>query len=91
MISFFIPIRKGSKRVINKNTRPLPGFKVGLTEIKVNQLMKFQQLVKKRNPKLFKKFEFIVSTNCKKVKKFVKNFRWIKVHIEKMLFLRTIH
>jgi CMP-N-acetylneuraminic acid synthetase len=80
MISFFIPIRKGSKRVINKNTRPLPGFKVGLTEIKVNQLMKFQQLVKKRNPKLFKKFEFIVSTNCKKVKKFVKNFRWIKVH-----------
>ena len=64
MISFFIPIRKNSKRVKNKNTRPLPYFKYGLTEIKIMQLKKFRNLVKRKNPKLFNKIEIIVSTNC---------------------------
>ena len=51
MISFFIPIRKGSKRVINKNTRPILHFKKGLTEIKVRQLLKLKHLLKKENTK----------------------------------------
>lgn len=80
MISFFIPIRKNSKRVKNKNTRPLPYFKYGLTEIKIMQLKKFRNLVKRKNPKLFNKIEIIVSTNCEKVKNFCRKFSWIKIH-----------
>lgn len=39
-ISVFLPTRKGSERVINKNTRPFCGFSNGLLEIKLNQLLK---------------------------------------------------
>lgn len=39
-ISVFLPTRKGSERVINKNTRPFCGFNNGLLEIKLNQLLK---------------------------------------------------
>ena len=67
MISFFIPIRKVSKRVKNKNTRSLPNYRHGLTELKILQLRRFRNLIKRRKPKLFNKFEFIVSTNCEKV------------------------
>ena len=73
MISFFIPIRKISRRVKNKNTRSLPNYKNGLTELKILQLHKFRNLIKKRKPSLFNEFEFIISTNCKKV-------NWIKLH-----------
>ena len=38
MISFFIPIRKGSKRIINKNLKKLPKYNHGLTELKIIQL-----------------------------------------------------
>ena len=48
MISFFIPIRKNSKRVRNKNTRALPYFKYGLTEI-VNQLKKLKSIKRKKS------------------------------------------
>lgn len=79
MISFFIPIRKGSKRVINKNFRPLPGYRFGLTEIKIKQLLKFKKLKKKE----FKnKFEFVFSTNCEKTLKFLKKYNdEFKIHI----------
>ena len=69
MISFFIPIRKNSKRIKNKNIRPLPNLKYGLIEMKVKQLKKLRNLVKKNNPKMFNKIEYIVSTNCEIVKK----------------------
>lgn len=39
-ISVFLPTRKGSERVINKNTRSFCGHKNGLLEIKLNQLLK---------------------------------------------------
>mgnify|MGYP001331902613 FL=1 len=42
MISFFIPIRAGSKRIKNKNLKKLPGFNYGLTEIKIRQIKKFK-------------------------------------------------
>jgi N-acylneuraminate cytidylyltransferase len=80
MISFFIPVRKNSKRVKNKNTRPLPNYRYGLTELKILQLAKFRNLIKRRKYNLFNKCEFIVSTNCKKVKRFAKKFNWIKIH-----------
>ena len=79
MISFFIPIRKGSKRVINKNFRPLPGYSYGLLEIKIKQLIKFKKLAKKE---LKNKFEFIISTNCEKTLKFLKKYKKeFRVHI----------
>ena len=33
-----IPCRKGSQRVVNKNTRPLPGYPGGLLELKLRQI-----------------------------------------------------
>ena len=78
MISFFIPIRSGSKRIKDKNTRSLPRFNFGLTEIKIKQIQKFKNLVKKY--KIKQDFEYIVSTNCKKTIKYLKNYKWIKVH-----------
>lgn len=38
-ISVFLPTRKGSKRVINKNTRQFASHKGGLLELKLNQLV----------------------------------------------------
>jgi len=78
MISFFIPIRKGSKRIKNKNFKPLPGYRFGLTEIKIKQIIKFKNLIKKN--KIKKKFEYVVSTNCKKTINFLKPYKWIKIH-----------
>jgi N-acylneuraminate cytidylyltransferase len=75
MISFFIPIRKNSKRIKNKNTKKINNFKLGLTEIKILQLKKF--LKNKLNNI---KYEFIVSTDCNKVKLFLKKYKWIKIH-----------
>ena len=48
MISFFIPIRKGSKRVKDKNIKPLPGYKFGVTELKIKQLDRLRKLLKKQ-------------------------------------------
>lgn len=38
--SIFLPVRKGSERVINKNTRPFSIFENGLLELKLKQLFK---------------------------------------------------
>lgn len=38
-ISFFLPTRRGSERVKNKNTRPFAGIEGGLVENKLRQLM----------------------------------------------------
>ena len=37
-VAFFLPTRKGSERVKNKNTRPFAGDEGGLVEIKIKQL-----------------------------------------------------
>ena len=37
MISFFFPVRSGSKRVKNKNIRRVLNYKLGLLEIKIDQ------------------------------------------------------
>tara|TARA_B110000014_G_C20082822_1_gene566035 strand:- start:425 stop:1159 length:735 start_codon:yes stop_codon:yes gene_type:complete len=80
MISIFIPIRKGSKRIKNKNLKSLPYLKFGLTELKLIHLKKFRNLIRKSNYFNLKKFEIIVSTNCDKVKFFLKPYNWIKLH-----------
>lgn len=75
-ISFFIPIRKNSKRIINKNIKPLPGLKFGLTELKIKQLGKFRFLFSK----YFKtNLEIVISSDCPKVLKFANHFKWIKI------------
>ena len=38
-VSFFLPTRKGSERVKNKNTKPFAGIEGGLVENKVKQLL----------------------------------------------------
>lgn len=38
-LAFFLPTRKGSERVINKNTRPFAGIEGGLVENKIKQLL----------------------------------------------------
>ncbi|MFC0181192.1 cytidylyltransferase domain-containing protein [Pseudarcicella hirudinis] len=38
-VAFFLPTRKGSMRVVNKNTRPFSQFEGGLIENKVRQLV----------------------------------------------------
>ena len=80
MISFFIPIRKNSKRIKNKNVRPLPNFRYGLTEMKINQLRKLRYLISRNKTKMFNNIEYIISTNCEVVKKYCKKFSWIKIH-----------
>lgn len=43
-ICFFLPTRKGSQRVKQKNTRPFAGFQNGILELKLWQLMRSQTL-----------------------------------------------
>lgn len=38
-VAFYLPTRKGSERVVNKNTRPFAGIEGGLVENKVKQLL----------------------------------------------------
>ena len=64
MITIFIPIRKGSKRVKNKNLKSLPKYKFGLVEIKIKQIIELKKLIKKKN--IIHNFEYVVSTNCNK-------------------------
>lgn len=50
--SVFLPVRKGSQRVKNKNTRPFASFPNGLLELKLSQLINVDSIC-----------EIIVSTN----------------------------
>lgn len=43
-IAFFLPTRKGSERVKNKNTKPFAGIEGGLMENKIKQLVKTKLL-----------------------------------------------
>lgn len=77
LVSIFFPVRKGSKRITNKNTRSIKHFKKGLLEIKINQLKKLKNEFKNKFTK--HDLEIIFSTNCEKTKFFLKNYNWIKV------------
>lgn len=43
-IAVFLPTRKGSQRVENKNTRPFSYYKFGLLELKLKQLIKVKHV-----------------------------------------------
>lgn len=43
-VSFFLPVRKGSQRVINKSTRQFSDLEGGLLELKLSQLLKSKRL-----------------------------------------------
>ena len=42
----FFTHQKRSKRIKNKNTKSLPNLKLGITELKINQLNKLELLTK---------------------------------------------
>lgn len=50
--SFFLPTRKGSERVKNKNTRPFAGIEGGILRVKLQQLLQVERVK-----------DIIVSTN----------------------------
>lgn len=62
-IAFFLPTRKGSERVKNKNTRPFAGMNGGLIENKIKQLL---------GTKLID--EIILSTNDEKCMEVVQKY-----------------
>jgi CMP-N-acetylneuraminic acid synthetase len=86
-ITIFLPIRKGSKRIKNKNIKPLPGLKFGLTELKINQLNKLRIIYKKN---FNKNIDIIIATDCEKIINFTKNINWLKV-IKRERNLSTDH
>ncbi|MCG2590786.1 acylneuraminate cytidylyltransferase family protein [Rhodohalobacter sulfatireducens] len=43
-VSVFLPVRKGSKRIEKKNTKPFSGFDGGLLELKLKQLLKIENI-----------------------------------------------
>jgi N-acylneuraminate cytidylyltransferase len=43
-IAFFLPTRKGSERVVNKNTRPFAGVQGGLLAVKLRQLLEVNSI-----------------------------------------------
>ena len=78
MISFFIPIKKVSRRIPNKNIKRIHNYKFGLTEIKIEHLIKFKKKIKKDRLLKKIKFEFIISSDDNRIEKYTKNFKWIK-------------
>lgn len=67
----FLPMRKGSQRVKNKNIKNFSDIDGGLTFIKITQLLKVKQIDK-----------IIVSTNDEEVKKIAKSFKNAKIVID---------
>jgi N-acylneuraminate cytidylyltransferase len=43
-VTFFLPTRKGSRRVRSKNTRPFAGIPGGILELKLRQLLKCKRI-----------------------------------------------
>jgi len=67
---FFLPTRKGSERVINKNTRDFAGVEGGLLKIKLSQLLKVDQID-----------EIIVSSNDPETFRVAESFKSSKITI----------
>lgn len=69
-ISVFLPTRKGSQRVKNKNTRPFASFEGGLLELKLKQLIDLKSVG-----------EIVLSTNDEKCIEIAKK---ISIHSNKI-------
>lgn len=70
-ISCFLPCRKGSERIINKNTKKFADHKDGLLEIKLNQLERVEEIE-----------NIVVSTNDPKVIEIASNKIYSKVELD---------
>jgi CMP-N-acetylneuraminic acid synthetase len=70
-ITAFLPMRKGSQRVKNKNIKDFSTIKGGLTFIKISQLLKSKKINK-----------IIISTNDDEVKNIAKSFDSEKIVID---------
>lgn len=53
-IAFFLPTRKGSERVKNKNTKPFAGIEGGLMENKIKQLVELSCWMRLSSPPTMK-------------------------------------
>lgn len=62
-LTIFLPVRKGSERVSEKNTRKFGSFHGGLLELKLNQLIRVENAD-----------EVVISTNDEKCMEIVHNF-----------------
>lgn len=62
MISVFLPMRKGSVRVANKNIREFGSYKLGLTELKLLQLLKVERVK-----------EIVISTDSVEIKEYAES------------------
>jgi CMP-N-acetylneuraminic acid synthetase len=67
----FLPMRKGSQRVKNKNIKDFANIKGGLTFIKISQLLKIKLISK-----------IIISTNDEEVKSIALSFKSDKIIID---------
>lgn len=68
--AFFLPTRKGSERVKNKNTRPFAGFQGGLLQLKLQQLLQVKEI------------SIVLSTNDPESIKVAKQFEEPRIIIE---------
>jgi CMP-N-acetylneuraminic acid synthetase len=79
VIDIFLPMRAGSERIKNKNTREFACYKLGLFEIKLNQLLKVKSASK-----------IVISTDDDIILKYLRYHRFSKVKIhEREPFLCT--
>ncbi len=68
--AFFLPTRKGSERVKNKNTRPFAGIEGGILKVKLLQLLEVERI-----------HSIIVSTNDEETIKVTKSIETNRIHI----------
>lgn len=63
MLTIFLPCRKGSQRIPDKNIKEFSGFKYGLIEIKINQLLRcnnIDQIILSSNDERILEFAYTI-------------------------------
>ena len=63
-LSVFLPVRKGSERVLNKNTRKFADYEGGLLQLKLEQLIKVEEAD-----------EIVISTNDERSKEIAASYK----------------
>lgn len=72
LVTAFLPCRKGSERVKNKNIRPFAGYEKGLLQIKLSQLTQSQSI-----------HRIVLSTNDESILKYAKSLSNKKIELHK--------
>jgi CMP-N-acetylneuraminic acid synthetase len=71
MITVFLPCRKGSQRIPDKNIKPFAGIEGGLLKIKLDQLLKCEKVDR-----------IVLSSNDERILEFAKNLNETKIIID---------